>query len=136
MLLSSGLSMSVPVQKEYTGSISINNSIGDAVFNISSAIAYERFDHKTKQLLNYSVGEHNILDISIPGNLLGKGEAYYPLIIDPIVATNTVAAAAINFSEYTAYCNTVNNLTIPAATTLTDRQFSYALGATGLLLLI
>jgi len=127
MQLSSGLSISAAAQKDYNGDLGILNGNGDALFSISPAVAYERFDPKAKYSLNYSIGEHDVLDINVPGDLLNKPEAYYPLIIDPIVATNTLATTAVNFSYGPpAYCTATNNLTIPAATTITDVQYTYA----------
>ena len=126
MQFSKGLSMNVPVQKNYNGDVNIVNAAGESFFTISGAVAYERFDPKEKMMpLEYSIGAHNILDINVPGEMLNKSSAAYPLIVDPLIVTNSITGP--NFSPYyPAYCTANNTLTVPNATTITDVQQSYA----------
>ena len=126
MQLSNGLSMNVPAQKDYNGEVKVVNSTGEVLFNISNPVAYERFDNSKKMTpLTYSVEKNNIVDINVPGDLLNKALAYYPLIIDPLITTGIVAGP--NFSPYyPAYCTNTNTVTIPLATTISDVQYSYA----------
>ena len=123
---SSGLSFNVGAQKDHAGDIVAVTATGETVFGIGAPVAYERFDPSVPTLpLTYSIGDHNELDINVPGNLLNKAAADYPLIIDPLIVTNTITGP--NFSPYyPAYCTAVNNLSIPLATTITDLQFTYA----------
>lgn len=131
MKLGKGLQMAMPKSQAYAGVLKVNNAAGENIFRIQPALAYEQNNAAaTLTGLNYMLGNDNVLDIEVPGNLLNKAATSYPLIIDPL-ATGTVVSG-FTYSAFlppalpgTGYCTNTTNVAIPAAATLTDIQVTY-----------
>ncbi|MCF8450263.1 MAG: Ig-like domain-containing protein, partial [Taibaiella sp.] len=133
IITSEGLSMDIHEAQIRNGSIDIVNSSGDKAFTINNAFAYELNGNENSITeLTYKKTEDNTLDIEIPGSLLNKTATSYPLIIDPLVAstlssgfTYTSGTFPPAFTSTSEYCTNTNNISIPAAATLTNIEITY-----------
>ncbi len=136
MLMAAGLSLNAYGHKEYGGNIEVDDAQGVKVYGLSRPIAYEK-EHMetTTQQLSYTLQGSNTLDIGIPGNLLSKGAAAYPLIIDPLILDSTVVAVPgssyTNTLPYSNACTIVNNLVVPAGIEVNDIMFTFTYMSTG-----
>jgi gliding motility-associated-like protein len=136
--MAEGLQLYAPDTTDWRGNMEVRNGAGKAIYNIGAATAYEQRDAtNTLQFIGYTI-RGNVLDIVVPGALLGKGAAAYPLVIDPLISTAT--ASTVGGSSYsptkTIGCNYVNVATVPAAVTVTDIRWSFNYLASGGALLL
>ena len=136
MLMAKGLSLYAFGHKEYGGNIEVVDAKGTKVYALSRPIAFEK-EHIESSLtqLNYTLQDNNVLDIGIPGSLLNKVAAAYPVVIDPLILDSTTVAVPgssyTNTIPYSGGCTIVNNLNVPAAITVTDMMFTFTYVATG-----
>ncbi len=121
-----GLSFEQAYLRSYTGELSFKNGIGQDVYKIQKATAYEKDNaQETVTDLAYGIGSGNIIDIEIPGAMLNKTAGHYPLIIDPLVSGTVSSAFSYSTFIETNYCSNTNSMTIPAAANLSDIQMTY-----------
>jgi len=133
MQMADGLSLYADGKTVHTGNMEVRSSNGERAFAISAATAYEKFAPRTTlRMLEYNIAG-NVLDIVVPGDMLNRSAASYPLVIDPLVTAST--NVAVNGSTYsptkTVGCTYTNNASVPAKVTVTDVQFSFQYLASG-----
>ena len=130
---SNGLKMQVVGQQSAADAIKVTTNNGKDAFVFNKAIAYEQASaENTLSELTYATTGDNTLDIAIPGSLLNKAASHYPLVVDPLVSgtlssgfTYTSGTFPPAFTSTGDFCTNTNNVTIPAAATLTDIQVTY-----------
>jgi uncharacterized protein YjdB len=128
-----GLSMNVPNGNAINGAIQVRGKSGAEAFIINPAIAYEHNAGEGELTeLSYRCKSGRILDIEVPGSLLNKPSASYPLVVDPLVTgtlssgfTYTSGTFPPAFTSTSEYCTNTNNVSIPAAATLSDIQITF-----------
>ena len=126
-----GLSLNTDGRSHLIDFLTIRNSAGDVKYSVSAATVFEKKDYQnTMNMLEYSIGENNTVDIVLPGTYLNKPAASYPMIIDPLVST-AGTSTVVNGSTYNAGwtagigCSYMNLATTPPNVTVTDIQFSF-----------
>lgn len=122
-----GRNLYAPTLSDHKGIVEVRDSTGDAVYLISPATAFEqRLPEHTTQVIGYNIHQ-NTLDIVVPGDLLNREAAAYPIVIDPLVSTPT--ASTVGGSSYspanTVSCNYVNAAIVPPNVTVTDVRWSF-----------
>ncbi len=128
--MDNGLSLNAGGQTETSSDIRINDNAGQTRYAMGAPTVYEKGNYKnTLAPLSYLIGANNVLDIALPGSYLNKPTLAYPIIIDPLVSTNTTTT--INGSTYltaltaTSGCPYANAANTPANCTVTDIQFQF-----------
>ncbi len=132
MNFSGGLSLNSGGQTRLTDFLTIRDRKGEVKYSISVANVYEKNNPRTTAaFLEYNIGAHNTVDIVLPGALLNKPAASYPMVIDPLVSSAPGTSTVINGCTYNATwtagvgCSYTNIATTPANCTLTDIQFGF-----------
>lgn len=127
-----------PGVRESVGKLTVTHH-SNAVMEVSDAIIYPRGAGELgKQSAEYSITPTS-MGIVVPSAWINRYIGQYELIIDPLVyGSNTLAQAAITGSMYNASCDFINscnyNLDVsqPAASTITDIQYTFSYVATGI----
>ena len=117
--------------KNTSGTLEFRDNNGMTKYTVSVAGVYEHNDPRnTVKLLEYHLGENNILDISLPGSYLNKPASAYPVVIDPLVSLATTTSP-VNGATYNALwtagigCLYPNAAMTPPNCTVTDIQFAF-----------
>lgn len=133
-----GLQILRPPAGEWKGNLEIADTKGEAVFRAGAAVAYEKNNvESTLAALAYGVNG-NTVDILVPGEMLSRSAASYPLVIDPLISLATIST--VGGSSYspakTVSCNYVNAATVPAGVKVTDVRWTFNYTASGGALLL
>ena len=117
-----------------TGLLEVFNAANEKEFVISAATAFEKDNAAlTLRDLRYFIGNDNVLDIEVPGDLLGRASTSYPVIVDPLVfAPTSVTVPGSTYSPaWTTGCAILNPATVPADLTITNVLFTFEYLASG-----
>ncbi len=127
-----GLTLNTSGKKKLIDFLTIRDNAGNVKYSISAATVFEKNDYQnTMNMLEYSIGENNAVDIVLPGSFLKKPKASYPIVIDPLISTAPGTSTVVNGCTYNAGwtagigCSYMNVATTPANVTVTDIQFSF-----------
>ncbi|MBX2906014.1 MAG: T9SS type A sorting domain-containing protein [Taibaiella sp.] len=131
--LPNNLSLNADKGQTIKDALTITNAEGQIAYTMHKAVAYEQAtgpDAVTE--LAYKKSGGNVLDIEVPGSLLSRPASSYPLVVDPLVSgtlssgfTYTSGSFPPALTSTSEYCTNTNNISIPAAATLTDIQVTF-----------
>lgn len=133
-----GLHIVNAARGERRGNLAVADASGVILYRAGAAVAYEKGRVESSlEELTYDVSEDTV-DIVVPGEMLNRGVASYPLVIDPLITLATIST--VGGSSYspakTVSCNYVNAATVPAGVRVTDVRWTFNYLASGGALLL